>query len=442
MIPKFAVITTEFLKKFVDRTFEKLQMKGQYEMYIYHRFQDIPDLYRKIPDDIHGVLTSGVYPAQVVWLNFPATSKTIVPFNTDDAAIYRLFLKLLYEDRSLDFSRIYADVVDNFRIDLKTYLLGELSTSLPVTTNQFVGGMSLDQLYQIEESALQKHLRLWESGKVDLCVTRFSSIIEELKNKGVRAYFPFPSQEYLDSVCQQLFQEMELRHLQKNQSASIIISILSAHRLNEISFEQRCSILRNAITKLLGGSPLDYLLRQNRFGIEILTNRQTISNLTCGGTTCRMKHFLLDTLDFPICIGYGIGQDLYHARINAQKANRESELHADHDSFLVDDQEHLIGPLGSHDPLIISSIPSEVSYDAAKKSSLSSLTVQKILTAFQHAPKSQLTSQELADRLSITQRSANRYLSSMEKTQILEIVGERRITSKGRPERIYQIKQK
>lgn len=155
-----------------------------------------------------------------------------------------------------------------------------------------------------------------------------------------------------------------------------------------------------------------------------------------------MKHFLVDTLDFPICIGYGIGQDLYHARINAQKANRESELHADYDSFLVDDQEHLIGPLGSHDPLIISSIPSEVSYDAAKKSSLSSLTVQKILTAFQHAPKSQLTSQELADRLSITQRSANRYLSSMEKTQILEIVGERRITSKGRPERIYQIKQK
>ena len=93
-------------------------MQEQYQIYIYHHFREIPELYRSIPDDVHGVLTSGIYPAQVIWLNFPTTSKAIVPFNTDDAAMYRLFLKLLYENRNLDFSRIYADIVENFHIDL------------------------------------------------------------------------------------------------------------------------------------------------------------------------------------------------------------------------------------------------------------------------------------------------------------------------------------
>lgn len=443
MPAKIAVIATDFLKDFLDSSFEKLQMKDQYQLYVYHRFRDIPELYRSIPEDVHGVLTSGIYPAQVIWLNFPFSSRVITPFNTDDAAIYRLFLKLLYEDRSLDFSRIYADVIEDFQINLQAYLLREISISLSAASNQTVGTMSLEQLYRKEEEQLQKHLSLWKSGKVDICVTRFSSIISELRQQGVRVYFPFPSLDYLRTTCQHLFQEMELRDLQKNQSAAINISILSAHEnSDDLLFERQCLQLHNAVSRLLGGSPLDYMLRRSRFGLEVLTNRQTISSLTSGGTTCRMKHSLAQQLDFVVCIGYGFGQDLYHARMNAQNANRESELQSSHDSFLMDEQERLIGPLGNHPPLIVPSMPSELSGYAAKNTALSPLTVQKVLTAFQDAVNGQLTSQELADRLSVTQRSANRYLSSLEKSQIVEIAGERRATSKGRPERVYKLKQK
>lgn len=438
---KIAVITTEFLKDFVISSFEKLQMQEQYQIYIYHHFREIPELYRSIPDDVHGVLTSGIYPAQVIWLNFPTTSKAIVPFNTDDAAMYRLFLKLLYENRNLDFSRIYADIVENFNIDLTNYILGELSTPLSTTMNQSVSNMTLDELYLQEDINFQKHLSLWNSGKVDLCVTRFSSLVPRLKERGVKVYFPFPSQNYLQEVCQQLFQEIELRHLQKNQSAAINISIPSA-KSDNILFEQRCILLNTAVTRLLGGSPLDYVLRQSRFGIEVLTNRRTVSGLTCAGTACRVKHSLSQSLDFPVCIGYGIGHDLYHARINAQNANRESELHPSHDSFLLDEQDRLIGPLGNSTPVIVPDTSDELSYQTVKSSSLSPLTVQKILAVFKDAPNCRLTSRELADRLSITQRSANRYLSNLEKADLLEVCSERRTTSKGRPERIYRVKEK
>lgn len=61
-----------------------------------------------------------------------------MPFNTDDAAICQLFFWLLEENRFLQFERIYADVVEMFGIDLKTYLMHDFSTPLSITTNQIV----------------------------------------------------------------------------------------------------------------------------------------------------------------------------------------------------------------------------------------------------------------------------------------------------------------
>ena len=52
-------------------------------------------------------------------------------------------------------------------------------------------------------------------------------------------------------------------------------------------------------------------------------------------------------------------------------------------------------------------------------------------------PNGRLTSQELAERLAITRRSANYFLKAMTQTGILQVVDMHRAAGRGRPEQVY-----
>lgn len=119
---KIAVITTEFLADYVRHIFSELNMNCTYELFTYKTFQDIPELLPKISKDVRGILTSGSFPARVIELSLSDNPYIIMPFNTDDKSICHLFLRLLDEDRTLNFDRISADVVTIHNIDLRSYL--------------------------------------------------------------------------------------------------------------------------------------------------------------------------------------------------------------------------------------------------------------------------------------------------------------------------------
>lgn len=51
----------------------------------------------------------------------------------------------------------------------------------------------MDRMLGIEQEEYRKHVKLWEEGKIDLSVTRFSSIVPALQEAGVKVYFPFPA---------------------------------------------------------------------------------------------------------------------------------------------------------------------------------------------------------------------------------------------------------
>ena len=278
---KIAVITTEYMANYVQEAFEKMQLDCRYEIFVYKTFRDIPELYRKIPDDVMGVLASGSFPARVIQLSYPNTSRVIMPFNTDDAAICQLFFRLLEENRFLEFERIYADVVEMFGIDLKTYLMHDFSTPLSITTNQIVYEKGLEELFQIEEQEYQKHLKLWKSGTIDICVTRFSSIVERLLEQGVPVYFPFPSIGYMREICLQMFKEIEYRKMKDNSSAIISVKIAEEDKeAKGASLEYQLLALQAALMEYMSADSQDYFIGRNEFAIEILTTRRYIEKLT------------------------------------------------------------------------------------------------------------------------------------------------------------------
>lgn len=439
---KIAIITTGFLENFLSQTLSESNINCDFSLYIYDSFEDLVGIYNSLPDNTDGILVSGVFPHQVIQKNFPNNKIPMVSFNADNASIYRLFFSLLDSNRDLDFERIYADPLALFNINLKEYLLGDQELSYTEIITPIVEKMSLEELNEIEEEEFKKHIYLWENGLTDISVTRFSSIAPRLEKKGVKVYFLYPAAQYVKLSCNTLLQKIEVSKLEENQPAAINISIretTSSETILSANFERNCILLNEALMDYNGNSVMEYVLQRYRFGFEILTNRKNIENKTNHYTGCSLKDFLDNRLDFKVCIGYGIGSDMYQARMNAMNANRESAIHSSGNSFLINEKTDLIGPLGSQEQITITNSLDNNLRENIKKTNLSSITIRKVTSAIRSMPEKQLTARELSTKLGITQRSANRFLTAMEKAEIVKSVGERRSTTRGRPERVYEL---
>lgn len=63
---KIAVITTEFLKEFVDNSIKKLNINAEIEIYIYRDFSHVGDLYLEIEDRFDGFAVSTLSPKKLL----------------------------------------------------------------------------------------------------------------------------------------------------------------------------------------------------------------------------------------------------------------------------------------------------------------------------------------------------------------------------------------
>ena len=453
MHPKIAIITTEYLRHFVDKAFAHLFAASNYTVYTYSTFDELPAIYSSLPSDVKGVITSGYFPAQVIARTCPIGQHIIKSFNNDDAGLYQLFLQLLQNNRQLDFDRVYVDVLDIAGIPLKEYLfaahmpaitplqddaLVQIPLEQIMKAETAIGAMSLEELMHAEVMYTQKHLLLWKQGKIDVSITRFSSIMNRLQNEGLNAYFAFPSIAYLQSVYLATVQDIRIKDLQENQPAAIIVT--PQNGVSKADTATRINQLHDALQRFNTVLQLDYLLQKTTVGFEIVTHRKEVEVITDGLSSCKLQEFMRKRLDFIVYVGYGLGDNLYQARINAVDANREASVTVASPSKLINDKDELITLcLQNNTPLVVSRKISTQVQNLAAVSGLSALTIQKVFSAARSMPHHQITSREMAHKLSISQRSANRFLHALKNAGRAMVVGQKQGITKGRPELLYQI---
>lgn len=433
---EIAMITTEYVKGHLEACTASLDLDCDFKIYCYQPFEEVETVYHRIPQSAAGIITSGSRFAESIRRSYPDERRPIVPLEIDDAALHRLFWRLMEERGSLDYDHIYSDFMDKLHMGIHDFLTADHAVPLSQAMNWDAGQEEFESLRAAEARQYQKLLDIWETGQFDFIVTRYSGLLPMLREKGVRVYYPFPSLNCVRSTCQTLLQELELRRLQDNQAAEIHINLWITHPSysTETLFERRCVAIQAAVSDFFGSRALDHIVRRSHFGLDILTDRKTVDLCTGHFTVCTLGEFLERTLDFKVFIGYGLGQSVYQARLNAINATRESEVSGG--SYLINEREELIGPLGKGTVLTIPPAPAQFAY-GARGSGLSSLTISKVLAALERMPNQRITAQELALKLAITHRSANHFLSSMDKAGILQVVTERRTTTRGRPERVY-----
>lgn len=437
MYSEIAIITTPFLYDFIVDTIKEIDTELKYKMFTYYSFETLPELYNSIPPNIKGVITTGFFPRQIIRRHFPNTTRIINAVNSDHSEILKLLLQMLYKNRELDFSRIYSDMLDIVGIDTKEYVLDIPSLTYNDMLECRIAEMTNDELVNSENAVLEKHLALWKAEKIDFSITRFSGIIPRLKEEGIPVYFPFFTKNNLKEVIQTTLNEMKIIELSANQIAAITISLKD--RAKRLSDENAQPLYQN-IKKYIKINNLDCILNYKQSGIEIITNSETIRTITNNFKTSELEDFLKKRLSFDIAIGYGIGNNMHIARINAMDANCEAAQLTKSSSCLINEKSQQIILDGNIDKLVISRVVSKSIQEASKKTKLSYLSLQKLRAVANSVQNSPITSQELAFKLSVTQRTANRFLNALLKAGLCEIVEKRKGTTRGRPERVYQFK--
>ena len=102
-----------------------------------------------IGPEYDGILASGSFPAHMIHLYYPEEQRPIGCFNTDDTAMYRLLLKLLQQNRKLDFRRVYADIMELFGGNLTAFVEGrETMPDLTIFSNET---FTLERMQKLEE---------------------------------------------------------------------------------------------------------------------------------------------------------------------------------------------------------------------------------------------------------------------------------------------------
>jgi len=142
--------------------------------------------------------------------------------------------------------------------------------------------------------------------------------------------------------------------------------------------------------------------------------------------------------DISAAVGYGIGKNITDAKKHAENALRES-WNTD-GSFVMNETNQLIGPLGSSQfPSFPQNLPDNI-FKIAENCKLSTLTIQKLISIIKMTGSYELTTNELADHMGVTVRNANRILRNLENGGAATIAHTRSTTSKGRPVKVYRLK--
>jgi hypothetical protein len=437
MTTKLAVITTEFLRNFVIGSLEALHPSFEYEVYAYSLFSGLGDLYSSLPSNVDGVVTSGFFPTEILRRAFPDSAHGIYSFNNDHADLYKLLFHLLQANRSLALERIHMDVLHMLGLTtpeyVKTPLLQSLDSQLLTQASRF----SLEDLLRMDRACAETHLALWQQGRVDVCVTRFSGIVKALTEAGLPVHFVYPNRTYLESVFTWVTRDIHLRRLHDNQAAAMVVTV--GKNAPPEALTGRQAALQRSLAMFFSFTPMRLVARPVERGVDILLDRKGVDAITEHFHACRLQDFLREDLGFAVHIGYGLGETVHQARINAIDANREAGLSAASASFLINERGEMISLTEPDKRFVVPRAMSETMNDLAMRSNLSSLTLQKIEAALGATADRRTTSEGLAEKLSITKRSANRILRALSESGAAEIVSLQRGTTRGRPERVYRI---
>ena len=435
MSAKLLFITSHYFYQPTVDALSRLNLSCETFVVPYDNFEHISRLYGMYADQYDACFTSGVVAKQAIELVHPNHSKPLIAFQTSSNSLHRDILRVMLDTQSMDLSRIAMDfliaigsgysVADFLQIeDLNdVYADNALLTRTVGTANG----------YTVENLVLERITELWNQNAIDLVICQYSSIIPRLQELGIPWRCSFVSDQHLNILIQEVLVRLELQKHHDNHPVIIQIFPRQSSPLTEDRFKQ----LHLHIQEFIKTNLMECVVQDTNNCCVLITSVKILRFLTDEFQSCRLSSHLTNLLDFPVLVAYGVGRTVPHAMNNVQIASKEAKITGS--PFIVDSNGSLIGPLNSERSMVLSASSVPDLSETAKRCSLSSMTLQKIITVMQNLASDKITTQELALQLHTTVRNANRIMTNLCKGGVASPVYTQATHSRGRPIQVYSL---
>jgi hypothetical protein len=342
----------------------------------------------------------------------------------DEADIYRTVLECQRHDKTVSCDRILIDspaegCFDEFSFENRPVLY-QFGSYDHVNTDDW------------ENQTIRKYRAAYESGCYDIILTKHHNLIPRLEALGIASRAVFSSKMSIAHILTQLALEAQRVYIRDSLPAYGIIGIRGGESSPDSLYKNLDQLNRRYNNQML-------LTR--RSGVcELGMSNLFLLKLTRGYTHCLLSKQLVETMSGSICIGWGIGKSLVNARLNAIEAYRESIFDQEHNSFLVNQDGNLIGPLNGinlsqnkHDSL------SRTIREVSGKTGMSLKTLENLCGRLDFIGRVGITSISLAKSMGLSQRSASRILTKLEQHGFAKQIRMPYTSITGRPRNHYQI---
>ena len=434
---KIVVITSSYLRGFVEESYREINPECEILVVEYKDFTHISSIYKEYEESAIGFIVSGQMAYHAIIKAVPDYKKPIVYFQADSADFYRLLLEYMMEDRNQDLKRVMLDFLLTYDKEASLeYFLNVLKLPLIRTgMEERVERGSLGDLETVEKRILDRVLELWNEKKIDTVICLYSSNIPILEAHGIPCRYPYPEKEQLSNMVKQVLARSELKNMRENLPAVIAVERKDMEEHPE-QREELHNALKEALMSIKSNLALDFILKEEEGGYHLYTSLRIVDFLTDEQKVCHLCNTLKEDYDIPAVVGYGIGHSITSAKIHAEDALKWAVKAGA--SCIMDEKKNVKGPLNG-DVIEMRGDMSDQAYAMAEKCKLSTLTMQKLMSIIKMKGSNRLTTQELAERLGVTVRNANRILNNLEKGGAAEIVHTLSVTSKGRPVKVYEL---
>lgn len=442
---KIAILATEYLKSYLENALETLQLGCETEIFIFYNYVHIVDLYRQLEHRFDGFITTGPVPMQTVKKSVE-NCKPISFFLCSESNYYKIFFEMIYKYQDWNFEHGYFDFCDYLcpgqESSLAKYLENGNFNEWLDRNNRYMAGMSVEEMQDSTRKKLEKHIEYWKSGRIKYSLSRMSPIMPRILEAGVNCYYISFSHEDIKLCFEQLIHSILVNQVKENQPAAIDMALPAYDKANEESFtvfQNRYEILEKLIMAFNKKHFCDFIIRDTRYGFRIWTNYKTAEKITNSFTACYLRNYIREHGEFDVYIGYGLGTGLVQAEANAADAGKESRIGGGRHSYLINEQRDLTGLFGEGQDFSIQNDVTPYMYEISQCTGLSTLTIQKLISALRITGTEEVTTQDLSRVLHITIRSVNRMISALVKYNLAKECYTRQNNTKGRPSKVYKI---
>lgn len=384
-------------------------------------------LYRENQGECQGFVFSSQLLYHAMLHRIPKPERHCGCLFIDECDLYRTLFQAAVEYPTLDFSQVLIGLTQP---DLKMNgIFPEGHAPVVELSKPEKGGLFPPRA---QDEILARYRQLCRRDDLRLIITQVFALEEPLSKAGIPCRAIRPSPASIQRAVIDLLSRLKAVEMDGALTVSGVVSPLE--ELDDLRKAQLSKALRE-FNKL---SSMALVVRRNQSVFELTTSNARLAELTAGRRECRLSAYLKKVLEFDVCVGWGVGRELSSARKNASQALLESREDRQHRAFILDERGRLSPPLESQ---AISAELGGISAKAralAKRCSISSGNMQKILSIAKRTPR--ISSEELAYFLGVEQRSASRILNHLVDAGAAELAYKEQINLRGRPAKIYLLR--